>query len=399
MKSTVKERIKLILKENSLKDSDFCRILQVSQGYISGMRKSIQPDKLKSIAINYPTWNIGWILTGEGEKYLSISPEDYVPRYNPNLLQHYTTAGGLIGILNDMGLNFSKQEKSNDIKERRLKFHDEIKNSEFIEDKKQKKSAIDIYKWISFFVKDEKRGVRQPKMYDLYADFHKGGCIEFIKENLKSLNENLSIEFCEVEYDASFLKQQATVKEELKHKYYQWRDEKECRIIYQGDSKNINIDIDCIERIYLGCEFFDDIVKVGELCEIIEKKNIPIQKIIQINVAGIGFLSGVSDNNSPGITNTGIQVTKLLPYLSPQYRRQYDINDNQEYRIINYREEKYYKNKYFELLESVDKLKDKVIKLQEKENELTTELRELEKKNGAGEDSDASGAKTPTATV
>ena len=30
------------------------------------MRVSIQPDKLKSIAINFPRLDIGWLLTGEG---------------------------------------------------------------------------------------------------------------------------------------------------------------------------------------------------------------------------------------------------------------------------------------------------------------------------------------------
>ena len=64
---SVKVRLKMLLTENRIKESDFCRLLKVSQGYISGMRTSIQPDKLKSIAINFPTWNIGWLLTGEGE--------------------------------------------------------------------------------------------------------------------------------------------------------------------------------------------------------------------------------------------------------------------------------------------------------------------------------------------
>ena len=31
------------------------------------MRKSLQPDKIKSIAMNYPDLNTDWLITGEGE--------------------------------------------------------------------------------------------------------------------------------------------------------------------------------------------------------------------------------------------------------------------------------------------------------------------------------------------
>jgi transcriptional regulator with XRE-family HTH domain len=71
MKDSVKQRLKDYLKSKMIKDSDFCRAIGVSQGYISGMRKSIQPDKLISIAINYPSLNIGWLLTGQGNMEIS----------------------------------------------------------------------------------------------------------------------------------------------------------------------------------------------------------------------------------------------------------------------------------------------------------------------------------------
>lgn len=66
MKDSVKERLKLYLKESSIKGIDFCNSIGVSSGFIAGMRESIQPDKLKSIAIKYPELNIGWLMTGEG---------------------------------------------------------------------------------------------------------------------------------------------------------------------------------------------------------------------------------------------------------------------------------------------------------------------------------------------
>ena len=66
MENSVKERLKKFLDESKLTGAEFCRTIGVSQGFISGMRESIQPDKLKSIAINYPSLDIGWLMTGLG---------------------------------------------------------------------------------------------------------------------------------------------------------------------------------------------------------------------------------------------------------------------------------------------------------------------------------------------
>lgn len=73
MENSVKERLKLFLKKSNIKAIDFCRSIDVSSGFISGMRESIQPDKLKSIAINYPILDIGWLMTGEGSMLKSNS--------------------------------------------------------------------------------------------------------------------------------------------------------------------------------------------------------------------------------------------------------------------------------------------------------------------------------------
>jgi transcriptional regulator with XRE-family HTH domain len=69
MEQSVKERLKLFLKNENIKGIDFCEKIGVSSGFISGMRESIQPDKLKMIAINYPILSIEWLLTGEGAMY------------------------------------------------------------------------------------------------------------------------------------------------------------------------------------------------------------------------------------------------------------------------------------------------------------------------------------------
>ena len=71
MEYTVKQRLIHYLSVKKISHTNFCRLINVSIGYISSMRVSIQPDKLKSIAINFPDLNIGWLLTGAGTMILS----------------------------------------------------------------------------------------------------------------------------------------------------------------------------------------------------------------------------------------------------------------------------------------------------------------------------------------
>lgn len=64
---SVKERLIQYVKYKRLTNSEFCRRIGVSNAFISSMRRSIQPDKAESIALNFPDLNISWLLTGEGE--------------------------------------------------------------------------------------------------------------------------------------------------------------------------------------------------------------------------------------------------------------------------------------------------------------------------------------------
>jgi transcriptional regulator with XRE-family HTH domain len=66
MEISVKDRLRKYIKETGITQTFFCKEIGVSTGYISGMRESIQPDKLKSIALKFPQLNIGWLLTGVG---------------------------------------------------------------------------------------------------------------------------------------------------------------------------------------------------------------------------------------------------------------------------------------------------------------------------------------------
>lgn len=105
METSVKERLKLFLRELNIKGIDFCSSIGVSSGFISGMRESIQPDKLKSIAINYPELNIGWLMTGQGKMLNSeeLAKSDKASNATnqhgliPHAIKYYPSVNGSMG--------------------------------------------------------------------------------------------------------------------------------------------------------------------------------------------------------------------------------------------------------------------------------------------------------------
>ncbi len=66
MESSVKERLIKFLDAGNISKSEFGRRIGVSPAFITSMRKSMQPDKAKRIALEFPELNITWLLTGEG---------------------------------------------------------------------------------------------------------------------------------------------------------------------------------------------------------------------------------------------------------------------------------------------------------------------------------------------
>ena len=70
MQHTVKERLIKYLSEKRISKTEFGRKIGVSNAYVSSIRESIAPDKIQSIALNYPDLNIEWLLTGEGPMLL-----------------------------------------------------------------------------------------------------------------------------------------------------------------------------------------------------------------------------------------------------------------------------------------------------------------------------------------
>jgi len=72
MKTTVKERLISYLEYKCISKRKFEMLIGVSNGYINNMRKSVQPDKIESITLNFPDLNTGWLLTGNGEMLINV---------------------------------------------------------------------------------------------------------------------------------------------------------------------------------------------------------------------------------------------------------------------------------------------------------------------------------------
>lgn len=75
METGVKERLISFLEYKKISKSEFGRILHVSNAYVTSLRKSISPEILKGIALNFPDLNTTWLLTGEGEMLKGESPK------------------------------------------------------------------------------------------------------------------------------------------------------------------------------------------------------------------------------------------------------------------------------------------------------------------------------------
>ena len=67
MESTVKQRITDFIKYKGISVREFERQCGLSNGYVNSITQTVMPNKLKSISLQYPELNLGWITTGEGQ--------------------------------------------------------------------------------------------------------------------------------------------------------------------------------------------------------------------------------------------------------------------------------------------------------------------------------------------
>ena len=76
MNSPVKQRLILFLFYLKIGQKRFALNCGLSAGFVNSIVKSIQPDTLHKISMQYPELNTGWLLTGEGSMLKYGSPED-----------------------------------------------------------------------------------------------------------------------------------------------------------------------------------------------------------------------------------------------------------------------------------------------------------------------------------
>lgn len=89
MLNSVKQRLSFFLKERKISKSEFGRLCGVSNAYVSSLKKTIGPDVIRAIGLNFPNLNIEWLLTGEGEMLKSQStksPTTNTEQSNNNVL-------------------------------------------------------------------------------------------------------------------------------------------------------------------------------------------------------------------------------------------------------------------------------------------------------------------------
>ncbi len=77
---SVKERLIEYLKHEKISQKKFADAVGLSGGYVNAIRNSIQPATLNRIAMQYPTLNTGWLLTGEGS--MLKNNDGFIPEYN-----------------------------------------------------------------------------------------------------------------------------------------------------------------------------------------------------------------------------------------------------------------------------------------------------------------------------
>lgn len=83
METTVKERLIQFLSYKKIGQKKFAETCGLSAGYVNAIRKSIQPDKISKIAMQFPELNTGWLLTGNGEM---LNPSEIKPVSNVEFL-------------------------------------------------------------------------------------------------------------------------------------------------------------------------------------------------------------------------------------------------------------------------------------------------------------------------
>ncbi len=69
---TIKARLLSFIAFLGIGQAKFEKKCGLANGYVNNIRKSITPEKLQKIALQFPELNPGWLMTGEGEMIRSV---------------------------------------------------------------------------------------------------------------------------------------------------------------------------------------------------------------------------------------------------------------------------------------------------------------------------------------
>ena len=96
---SVKERLKEFIKYKNISERKFCLAAGLTVTYVNNIRVSIQPDKIKSIAVAFPELNTGWLLTGEGQMLKKdYQAEESAPLMLEETRETYQTINRLVAM-------------------------------------------------------------------------------------------------------------------------------------------------------------------------------------------------------------------------------------------------------------------------------------------------------------
>lgn len=67
MEDTINQRLKTFISYKGISIREFERVCGLSNGYVSGIKHVILPEKMANISLHFPDLNTVWLLTGHGE--------------------------------------------------------------------------------------------------------------------------------------------------------------------------------------------------------------------------------------------------------------------------------------------------------------------------------------------
>lgn len=82
---TIKERLIAFIKYLQIGQGKFEAQCGLANGYVNNIRRSITPEKLQQISLQYPDLNTGWLMTGEGEMLRSRISQTSHGDNSPNI--------------------------------------------------------------------------------------------------------------------------------------------------------------------------------------------------------------------------------------------------------------------------------------------------------------------------